>query len=48
MFDPQKAVKAIHKRFRSAKSGKFVSKLFALLHPSTTVSETLRDEGDSL
>lgn len=37
-------------RFRSAVTGEFVSKLYALAHPATTVREKieLRDEGDSL
>ena len=28
-------------RFRSAETGEFVSKAFALLHPSTTVAERI-------
>lgn len=37
-------------RFRSAETGEFVSKAYALLHPSTTVRErvVLRDHGDLL
>jgi hypothetical protein len=37
-----------HYRFRDAVTGEFVSKAYALLHPSTTVSERIdmRDEGD--
>jgi hypothetical protein len=34
-------------RFRSAVTGAFVSKTYALLHPKTTVRErVMRDEGD--
>lgn len=35
-------------RFRSARTGEFVSKLYALAHPSTTVRERvdMQDEGD--
>jgi hypothetical protein len=29
-------------RFRSAITGQYVSRLFALLHPATTVSEKVR------
>lgn len=32
-----------HWRFRSAVTGKFVSKGFALLHPRETVRETILD-----
>jgi hypothetical protein len=36
-------------RFRSAVTGAFVSKAYALLHPKTTVRErVMRDEGDTL
>lgn len=37
-------------RFRSAITGEFVSKLYALIHPSTTIREkvAMRDEGDAL
>lgn len=30
-------------RFRSAITGEFVSRLYALLHPATTVSERIDD-----
>lgn len=36
-------------RFRSAVTGQYVSKAYALLHPRETVRErVLRDEGDVL
>jgi hypothetical protein len=37
-------------RFRSAETGQYVSKAYALLHPGTTVRERVsaRDEGDHL
>jgi hypothetical protein len=42
-------LKRIWKRFRSAITGRFVSRETALDNPTTTVSETvLRDEGDLL
>lgn len=43
-----KALLSTRYRFRSARTGLFVSKLFALAHPSTTVAERvdMRDEGD--
>lgn len=31
-------------RFRSAITGKWVSKAYALLHPSTTVAERIEEE----
>lgn len=39
-----------HWRFRSAVTGEFVSKAYALLHPRETVRERvpMRDEGDAL
>lgn len=40
MFDPRR-LQALHprRRFRSAITGEFVSRLYALLHPNETVSE---------
>lgn len=29
-------------RYRSAETGEFVSRVYAMLHPSTTVRETIR------
>lgn len=50
MFDPVKAIKTLHPGyvFRDAGSGRYVTRLYALLHPSTTVSEraSLKDSGD--
>lgn len=37
-----KAVMSPRWRFRSAVTGEFVSKAYALLHPSTTVKEKVR------
>jgi hypothetical protein len=52
MFDPKHIVALVHPsyRFRSAVDGRFVSKLYALLHPRETVREknSDRDEGDQL
>lgn len=41
MFNPIAAVKALDPRFnfRSAVTGQFVSRLYAALHPETTVKE---------
>lgn len=41
---------SLHYRFRSAINGQYVGKLYALLHPDTTVREKIepRDEGDRL
>lgn len=41
MFNPIAAVKALDPRYRyrSAETGEFVGRLFAVLHPSTTVRE---------
>jgi hypothetical protein len=42
-----RALLSPHWRFRSAVTGEFVSKAYALLHPATTVRErVLRDSGD--
>jgi hypothetical protein len=48
MIARTKALFSPRYRFRSAVTGEFVSKAYALLHPTTTVAEriTLRDEGD--
>lgn len=41
------ALLSSHWRFRSAVTGRYVSKAYALLHPMTTVRErVLRDSGD--
>jgi hypothetical protein len=41
-----KAIARIRKgpkyRYRSAETGEYVSRLYALLHPNTTVRETVR------
>lgn len=44
MFDPIAAVKALDPRYRyrSAETGEFVSRLFAILHPATTVRERVK------
>lgn len=44
MFNPIAAVKALgpRYRYRSAETGAFVSRLFAALHPATTVRERIR------
>lgn len=48
MFNPLKLMHP-HYRFRDAGTGKFVTRLYAALHPGTTVSERVpRDEGDLL
>jgi hypothetical protein len=41
MFDPRHALATLNPkyRFRSAVTGEFVSRLFALLHPDTTIRE---------
>lgn len=44
----KKLLHHIRRLFRSAITGKFVSKEFAEAHPETTVKETVRDEGDVL
>jgi hypothetical protein len=50
MFDPIHAIKTMDPRYRwrSAVTGKFVGRLFAALHPETTVKErvSLKDSGD--
>jgi hypothetical protein len=49
MFNPIHAIKTLDPRYRwrSAISGKFVGRLFAALHPETTVRErVLKDSGD--
>lgn len=47
MFDRTIALLSPHWRFRSAVTGKFVTKLFALTHPRETVRErVLQDSGD--
>lgn len=43
------ALASPHWRFRSAVTGMFVSKAYALLHPTTTIRERIpQDEGDRL
>lgn len=37
-----KAVLSPHYRFRSAETGEFVSKVYALLHPTTTIRERVK------
>lgn len=39
MFERTIALLSHRWRFRSAETGEFVSKVYALLHPSTTVRE---------
>jgi hypothetical protein len=48
MIGHLKALLSPHWRFRSAVTGEYVSKAYALLHPRTTVRErvAMRDEGD--
>ena len=48
MIGRVKALLSSRWRFRSAETGEFVSKAYALLHPGTTVRERvdMRDEGD--
>lgn len=50
MFNPALAIKTLHPGyvFRDAGSGQYVTRLYALLHPATTVSErvSLKDSGD--
>jgi hypothetical protein len=50
MIGHLKALLSPRWRFRSAVTGEYVSKAYALLHPRETVREriVLRDEGDSL
>lgn len=49
MIGHLKALLSPRYRFRSAVTGQYVSKAYALLHPRETVRErVLRDEGDVL
>lgn len=50
MIGHVKAVLSPSWRFRSAVTGEYVSKAYALLHPRETVRERIpmRDEGDAL
>lgn len=48
MFEAVKRLLKPRYVYKSAADGRFVSRLYALLHPATTYRMRLQDEGDAL